>query len=68
MGYALKFTRIVLLTAVQIFGGWGLIIAAALIFVLLSCSKTVTGKGYMYPLIPFDGKMLAHKLFRMKEE
>ncbi len=68
MGYALKFTRIVLLAAVQIFGGWGLAIAAAAIFVLLSCSKTVTGKGYMYPLVPFDGKMLAHKLFRMKEE
>ena len=68
MGYALKFTRIILLVFVQLFGGWGLIIAAVGIFTLLACSKTITGKGYMYPLIPFDGKMLAHKLFRMKEE
>lgn len=67
MGYAMKFTRIVFLIAVQLFGWIGLAVAGTAVFILLVFSKTVTGKGYMYPLIPLDLHALSFKLLRRKK-
>lgn len=64
LGYAIKFMRVGLLILVMLFGLWGLIAGLVGIFIILLSNKTFSGRGYLYPLIPFDGKMLVKKLFR----
>ncbi len=64
LGYALKFMRIVLLLLTYFFDLWGFIGGLLLIVVLIASNKTVTGKGYLYPLIPFNWKALKSHLYR----
>lgn len=64
LGYSLKFLRIILLILTQLFSLWGFIAGFVLIIVLLITNKTVSGKSYLYPLIPFDGKKLLYKVIR----
>lgn len=53
MGYAMKFSRIFLLVLSQLFGFWGFFIGLALIILLAACTKTLSGRNYLYPIIPF---------------
>lgn len=62
--YAFKFMRIFLLLMVYFANLWGFVIGVLLIFARLIFTKTFSGKGYLYPLLPFDGKVLYRKLFR----
>ncbi|MEG1501498.1 MAG: spore germination protein, partial [Clostridiales bacterium] len=64
MGYALKFSRIFLLFCCQFFNLGGIIGGTFLLFLLLLCTKTMTGYNYLYPLIPFDGYKLYKIFFR----
>ncbi len=64
LGYAFKFMRVGLLIAVYAFDLWGLIVGLVLICALLLCTKTFAGTSYLYPLVPFDAKVLYRKLFR----
>ena len=64
LGYALKFMRIVLLLLTYFFDLWGFIGGLLLIVVLIASNKTVTGKGYLYPLIPFNWQALKSHLYR----
>lgn len=57
-GYATKFLRIVLVILTGLFDEIGLIAGTALIFLLMISTKTVDGKSYLYPIIPFDGSEL----------
>ena len=57
-GYATKFLRIVLVILTGLFNEIGLIAGTVLIFLLMISTKTVDGKSYLYPIIPFDGKEL----------
>lgn len=54
MGYAFKFFRVFLLILTQIFGLWGFFGGVIVMIVSLICTKTITGKGYFYPIIPFN--------------
>ncbi len=65
LSYALKFFRILILILTGVFGIWGF--AVGIIFTVLSiaCNKTVGGNSYLYPLIPFSGKELFRKIFRI---
>lgn len=66
MGYALKFLRIVTLLLTQFFGLYGFI-AGIVISVLMVCfNRTMTGKSYIYPIIPLDVNMLKRKIFRVR--
>lgn len=56
LGYSLKFMRIILLILTFAFNYLGFFIGLALIFVLLLTNRTISGKSYLYPLIPFNGK------------
>lgn len=56
MGYAMKFMRIVLLILAQFFGFWGVGIGFVTIIVLAGFSKTLSGRGYLYPIVPFNGR------------
>ncbi len=64
LGYAMKFMRIGLLVLVTLFGLWGMIGGLIGVFVILLCCKTFSGHSYLYPLIPFNWKVLKNKLFR----
>ena len=56
MGYAMKFSRIFILVLSQLFDFWGFGIGLALVILLAGCSKTLSGRSYLYPIIPFNGR------------
>ncbi len=66
LGYALKFMRMILLILTGVFGVYGF--AAGILFTVLviGCNRTISGKSYLYPLVPFDGKQLARRIFRKR--
>ena len=68
LGFALKFTRIILLVLTGLFGTWGFVIGVIINITILATTKTVTGGKYLYPLIPFNWNDLKHLIFRCKKE
>ena len=64
LGYAFKLLRVALLLLTALLDVWGFCLGVAGIFVLLATTKPLVGKGYLYPLIPFDGKALRRLLIR----
>ncbi|MBR7163747.1 MAG: spore germination protein [Clostridia bacterium] len=66
LGYAFKFMRGILLILTFFFKIWGFIGGLVLILLLVASNKTVTGKGYLYPLIPFNWKAMKAHLYRRK--
>ena len=65
LGYALKFMRIGLLILTGIFGFWGFVAGTAVVFLTPLLTRTVSGRNYLYPLIPFDGVQLMKRFFRI---
>lgn len=65
LGYALKFSRILLLVVTELFGIWGFVIGTVIILAALLLNKTFAGRGYLYPLIPFDRVQLLKRFFRV---
>ena len=64
LGYALKFMRVMILILTAIFNVWGygaglLISVCAIVF-----NKTIAGKSYIYPLIPFKWGELKKRFLR----
>ena len=67
LGYAFKFIRMLLLLAVEFFGGWGLVVGLILTAVTIALNKTVSGsRSYLYPLIPFNGDALFRAFVRKR--
>ena len=64
LGYAFKLLRVVLLLLTAAFDIWGLALGTLGILILLATTKPLVGKGYLYPLIPFNGKALRRLLMR----
>ena len=64
MGYATKLCRMLLLLLIWLWDWWGFAIGIALTLALIVSTKPLVGKGYLYPLIPFDRKKLARLLYR----
>lgn len=54
MGYAMKFERLLLLVTTQLFGIWGFIGGIVFIFICMLLIKTLSGRNYLYPIIPFN--------------
>lgn len=65
LGYALKFMRVSLLILTALFHGYGFVIGILLVFIALLTNRTIGGKGYLYPLIPFDRKQFFRRFFRI---
>ena len=68
LGYAIKFIRIILLILTAIFNLWGFIAGVALMLGCIVFNKTIAGKSYIYPLIPFSWRELKRRLFRIRLE
>lgn len=66
MGYALKFVRILTVILTWFLGLWGLVAGFVIGLVLLCTNRTISGKSYIYPLIPFNASKLKRKIFREK--
>ena len=64
MGYACKMMRMALLILIWLWDSWGFAIGVIGVVALIASTKTVVGKGYLYPLIPFNGKKLMRLLRR----
>ena len=64
LGYAFKLLRLMLLLFVAALDWVGLILGVAAIIALLVTNKPIAGKGYLFPLIPFDAKALRELLVR----
>ena len=64
LGYAFKLLRVALLLLTAAFDVWGFCLGFVGILVLLATTKPLVGHGYLYPLIPFNGKALRRLLVR----
>ena len=64
LGYAFKLSRIFIVVMTAIFNLWGFIAGLVIVILVIAFTKTVTGRGYLYPLIPFNGKAISRLLIR----
>lgn len=64
LGYAFKLLQVALLLVTAAFDVWGFCLGVVGIFILLCTTKPLVGKGYLYPLVPFNGKALLRLLVR----
>ena len=64
LGYAFKFVRMITLILIALFDVWGFAVGVVLSLALIASTKTVVGKGYLYPLIPFNAKDMKTLLHR----
>lgn len=64
LGYALKFMRMIMLVLTAIFNVWGFIAGVILSVCAIAFNKTIAGKSYIYPLIPFSLKELKKRFLR----
>lgn len=66
IGYAIKFFRVILLLLVWFFDVWGFVSGLILLVLTVAFNRTISGKSYLYPLIPFNWNMLKRKLLRVR--
>lgn len=65
LGYAFKFVRMLTLLLVWLFGILGFVLGMLIFILLVITNSTISSsRGYLYPLVPFDGKALLHYLYR----
>lgn len=66
LSYALKFMRMLTLILTSLFGVWGYIAGVVIFLLAILTNRTVSEKSYIYPLLPFNWKMLKARLFRLR--
>lgn len=67
LAYTLKFMRILLLILSAVFNIWGFGIGVILVFLLIVSNKTVDdSRGYLYPLIPWNGRAMLRFFVRVR--
>lgn len=64
LGYALKFMRIMILLLTAVFNIWGYAIGIILSICAIVFNKTIAGKSYIYPLLPFNLNELRKRFLR----
>lgn len=64
LGYAFKFMRMILLVLTAVFNYWGFAIGVILSVCAVIFNKTIAGKSYIYPLIPFNWNKLKKRFLR----
>ena len=68
LGYAFKFMRMILLALTAIFKIWGFAAGIVIAALFISTNNTVaSGKGYLYPLFPFNPRALLRLVVRKKK-
>lgn len=64
LGYALKFMRVLILILTAFFNVWGYGAGLLISFCAIIFNKTIAGKSYIYPLIPFKWGELKKRFLR----
>lgn len=64
LGYAMKFMRIIILILTAILNIWGFVIGIILSACAIIFNRTIAGKSYIYPLIPFSLSELKKRFLR----
>ena len=64
LGYAFKLFRILFLILTALLGFWGFAAGVLLMLVILATTRTVTGRKYLYPLLPFHRAAFVRLLLR----
>lgn len=64
LGYAFKFMRMIMLVLTALFNYWGFAAGVLLSICAIIFNKTIAGKSYIYPLIPFNYNKLKKRFFR----
>ncbi len=65
LSYAFKLLRMGLLLLSAAFDLWGFALGCVIILLLLVCTKPLVGRGYLYPLIPFNAAALKRLFLRV---
>ncbi len=66
LGYAFKFMRLLLLILTAALDVWGFLAGLLFMGILLAGNKTVSGKSYLSPLIPFKASQFTKRFFRKR--
>lgn len=64
LGYAVKFMRMIILLLTSLFNYLGYAAGVILTICAIVFNKTLAGKSYIYPLLPFKWSELKKRLFR----
>ena len=64
LGYALKFMRMIILLLTALFNYWGYAVGIIIAVCAIVFNKTIAGKSYIYPLIPFSWSELKKRFLR----
>lgn len=65
LGYALKFMRLIILTATGLFGIWGFAIGIVFTLLCVINNKTVAGTSYLSPVYPMDFRKMMKQFLRV---
>ena len=65
LGFALKFMRLIMLVLTAVFSIYGYIAGALISICAIVFNKTISGKSYLYPVIPFNKKDFIRRFIRI---
>ncbi len=68
LGYAFKFLRLLVLFLTALFGVYGFVSGFLIFILLIVTNRTVGGKSYLYPLIPFNARALSTLIIRKRKK
>ena len=66
LGYALKFMRVLILVLTSLFNITGYVVGVVITVLAVCLNRTVAGKSYIYPLIPFAPKEFVRRFLRVR--
>lgn len=66
LGYALKFLRVITLILTAAFNVVGFVLGWVISSSCLLCNKTISGRSYLYPLIPFHFEKVVKRFLRFR--
>ena len=67
LSYGIKFSRVLMILGAGFFGAVGFAAGAVIAVLFLATTKTLSGRSYLYPLVPFKWKVLKRLLFRAEK-
>ncbi len=65
LGFALKFMRLITLLLTQVFQVWGYAFGVLFTIFCVCQNRTLSGKSYLYPLFPFNGREFLRRFVRI---
>lgn len=68
LGYAFKFMRMMILGLVYLFGVYGFMLGIFFFILFVATNKTVSGRRYLYPLIPFNPSAMKKLIIRERKK